>query len=175
MISSAAPAQHPLLRVHDAVTAAGATIAAACLAVIVATYCIEVVSRYFFNAPTTWAGSAVAYLLCASIFLMLPELTRQRAHIFISVLPDLLSQRAATRLIKAGYGVAFFACVLGAWFCADASFMQFNNGIETLNEWRVPKWAVSSFLPYGLLSSGLYFLRHVFLAGPYVAAGKDPA
>lgn len=175
MISPAAPAQHPLLRIHDAVTTWGAWIAAACLAVIVGTYCIEVVSRYFFNAPTSWAGSAVAYLLCASIFLMLPELTRQRVHIFISVLPDLLSSRAATNLIKTGYLMAFFACVFGAWFCADATLMQYTNNIETLNEWRVPKWVVSIFLPYGLFSSGLYFLRHVFLAGPYVAAGKDPA
>jgi TRAP-type C4-dicarboxylate transport system permease small subunit len=145
------------------------------LAGIVATYAIEVVLRYFFNSPTSWAGSAVAYLLCALIFLVLPELTRQRSHIFISVVPDLLSHRAATLLIKGGYFAASVACIVAAWFCFDATHVQHANGIATLNEWRVPKWTVSVFLPYGLLSSGLYFLRHGLRGEAYVAAGKDPA
>lgn len=175
MTRFAATRLRPILQAHDAATKWSVTVAVVLLAGIVATYAIEVVLRYFFNSPTSWAGSAVAYLLCASIFLVLPELTRQRVHIFISVLPDLLSQRAATLLITGGYIAASVACVVAAWFCFDATHMQYATNIETLNEWRVPKWAVSVFLPYGLLSSGLYFLRHALTGAAYVAAGKDPA
>jgi len=171
MASAASPS--PLRRlagVHDAVTTAGFWIAAACLVAIVCSYAIEVVLRYFLNAPTSWAGSAVSYLLCATIFLVLPELTRRRSHIFISVLPDALSQRRATLLVKAGYLAGFLASMLAAWFCADATWNQYVSEIETLNEWRVQKWTVSILIPYGLASSGLYFLRHVVAGEPYVAA-----
>lgn len=166
--SSPSPLRH-LAGVHDAVTTAGFWVAGFCLVAIVVSYAIEVVLRYFLNSPTSWAGSAVSYLLCASIFLVLPELTRQRAHIFISVLPDALSQRRATLLVKAGYLAGFLASMLGAWFCADATWVQYTGDIETLNEWRVPKWTVSMFIPYGLASSSLHFLRHAVAGGPYVA------
>ena len=177
-MSSSAASPSPfrrLLDVHDAATTAGFWIAGACLAAIVCSYVIEVVLRYFLNAPTSWAGSAVSYLLCVSIFLVLPELTRQRSHIFISVLPDALSQQRATLLVKSGYLAGLLASMLAAWFCADATYTQYVNQIETLNEWRVPKWTVSIFIPYGLASSGLYFLRHVVASESYVAAGSGVA
>jgi len=158
-----------VLQAHDAVTAAGFQLAALCLAVIVCTYVIEVTLRYLLNSPTSWASSAVSYLLCIIIFVMLPELTRRRFHIFISVLPDALSERNATLLMRSGYLAAFLACMLAAWFCADATYTQYVGDIETLNEWRVPKWTVSIFIPYGLGSSGLYFLRNALSSEPYRA------
>lgn len=165
----------PILRAHDLLTRAGFQLAACCLVAIVVSYVTEVVLRYGFDAPTTWAGSAVSYLLCATIFLVLPELTRTRAHIFISVLPDALSQANATRLVRAGYLAGCVACLCAAWFCADATLKQYAAGIETLNEWRVPKWTVSLFIPWGLASSGLYFLRNAVWAEPYVAATGEAA
>jgi hypothetical protein len=38
------------------------------------------------------------------------------------------------------------------------------RGVETITAVPIPKWWVSVFIPYGLLNSGLYFLRQ--LAGP---------
>src|SRR5262245_60395597 len=70
-----------LAAAHDALSRLGFYVAAGCLGVIVCSYCFEVVSRYFFNAPTVWAGPLVAYMLCALVFLAAPDLTRQNAHI----------------------------------------------------------------------------------------------
>jgi len=162
-----------LCAVHDFITRLGFILAAICLAVIVSSYCYEVVARYFFAAPTHWVGSLVAYLLCVSIFLTLPEITREKMHIFISVVPDMLSRRNGTALIRMGRLVGVIACFLGAWFSADASYTQFIRGLYTVNEWDVPKWMVSIFIPYGLLSSGLYFLRQVGSNEPYIAAGSE--
>ena len=39
--------------------------------------------------------------------------------------------------------------------------MCIRDSIETILEWQVPKWWVSIFIPYGFLSAGLYFLRHI--------------
>ena len=49
-----------LAKAHDAVTHVGFIGAACCLAVIVCSYCYEVVARYFFSAPTEWASSLVS-------------------------------------------------------------------------------------------------------------------
>ena len=64
--------------------------AAACLAAIVVAYCYEVVARYFFNAPTSWASALASNMRCAVVFLATPELTRKNIHIVINVLhgPD---------------------------------------------------------------------------------------
>ena len=45
------------------------------------------------------------------------------------------------------------------WITANATLDQFNLGIDTISTYPVPKWWVSIFIPYGMFSSGLYFLR----------------
>src|SRR5690554_6903588 len=136
-----------LARLHDGITRLGFYLAALCLIIIVSAYTYEVASRYFFSAPTTWAGSLVAYMLCFMVFLAMPELTRQRVHIFIRIILDGMPERQATRFQHAAYLIASLACLLGAWFCFDTTFKQFIGNISTVNEWRVPKWAVSGIIP----------------------------
>ena len=157
------PAMHPLWRkladLHDAVTSASFAAAAAVLAAIAFSFCYEVTARYFFAAPTSWANAFVSYLLCAAIFLAVPELTRRRAHVAINLLLDRLPSKSAVvlnRVIRAG-GAA--ACLLATWITANATFDQISLGIDTISTYPIPKWWVSIFIPYGMLSSGLYFLR----------------
>src|SRR5262245_52780387 len=148
-----------LAHLHDAITAASFAAAAAILAAIAISFCYEVAARYFFSAPTSWANAFVSYFLCATIFLAVPELTRRRAHIAINLLIERLSPGPAlalNRLIRAA-GAA--ACLLATWISANATIEQINLGIETISAYPVPKWWVSIFIPYGMLSAGLYFLR----------------
>lgn len=148
-----------LADLHDGLTTASFAASAAVLGAIAFSFCYEVAARYFFAAPTSWANAIVAYLLCAAIFLAIPELTRRRSHVAINLLLDHLPPPGAlmlSRLIRlAGAG----ACLLATWFTANATLDQINLGIETISAYPVPKWWVSIFIPYGMLSSGLYFLR----------------
>lgn len=116
-------------------------------------------ARYFFAAPTSWANAFVSYLLCVAIFLAVPELTRRRAYVAINLLFDRLSPKSAlvlNRLIRLA-GAA--ACLLGTWITGNATLDQIKLGIDTISTYPIPKWWVSIFIPYGLLSSALYFLR----------------
>ena len=79
-----------LARWHDGLTRFGFYLGGATLCGIVVCFWIEVVARYFFNAPTLWSSSIVAYCLCLSASLAMPELARTRGHIAISVLQDSL-------------------------------------------------------------------------------------
>lgn len=147
--------------VHDAITLAGFYCAVLCLAVITIVYIYEVSARYFFSAPTSWASAVVSYLLLYTVFLAMPELTRQRVHVFISIFLDSLSDRRATMLMRILYTIAGIACLTAAYFSFDTTYRQFLSGITTVNEWRVQKWLVSAAIPYGLLFTGLHYLRHV--------------
>ena len=153
------PLWRKLADLHDALTSASFVASAIVLGGIAFSFCYEVAARYLFSAPTSWANAFVSYLLCAAIFLAIPELTRRRAHVAINLLLDRLTPPRAlmlNRLIRfAGAG----ACLLATWISANATLDQINLGIETISAYPVPKWCVSIFIPYGMLSSGLYFLR----------------
>jgi|SRR5699024_270974 len=152
----------PLGAAHDAITRLGFYISGLCLLVIVGSYCYEIAARYFFSAPTRWAGAMVAYMLCAMLFLVTPELTRVRGHILISVLPDNLSPAAASKYMRIIYIFSAIVCFVAGWLCYGVVISQFHSGITTVNEWRIPKWYLSALIPYGFISSGIYFVRFTF-------------
>ena len=85
-----------LLTLHDRITIAGNYFAMGLLFIICLSFSYEVVARYIFNAPTLWANALVSYLLCATVFLSVPELTRRNEHVTINILRDALP--ATTRI-----------------------------------------------------------------------------
>lgn len=163
-MTDGAPRVTPLARLaaaHDALSGLGFSIAAGCLGVIVCSYCYEVVSRYFFNAPTVWAGPLVAYMLCALVFLAAPDITKKNTHIVINVLQEKMSLRQIAYLQRTIAGVSAVACLVGVWIVGTALVSQYKQGVETILTWAIPKWPLSALIAYGLLSSGIHFLRHL--------------
>ncbi|QMU59231.1 MAG: TRAP transporter small permease subunit [Boseongicola sp.] len=149
-----------LASLHDRLTFVASVLASVGLMSIVASYVYEVVTRYFFNAPTAWASDYVAYALAASIFLALPQVTKDRGHVAVTILVDLLPTRAA-RMVHTFVNLVGFSCLsLAAWISFQENMRQFTKGIETLAIVPIPQWWVSSFITFGLLLSALHMLRH---------------
>jgi TRAP-type C4-dicarboxylate transport system permease small subunit len=147
---------------HDIMTKASYNFGVALVAFMVLAFCYEVVARYAFNAPTSWASSLVSYALCLSIFAAMPELTRINAHVAIGVLIDRVSPYRARQLSKLVRFLAAFACVFSAIICLNTCWEEYRDGIETMSVYPLPKWSITIFIPYGLLSSSIYFVRQVF-------------
>lgn len=83
--------------------------------VAVAITAYEVVMRYVFNAPTTWAFE-LTVLLCAIGYLFGGGyVTRQKAHISISVLRDMAPPRVAWWLDLVAYATGILAMVGFVW------------------------------------------------------------
>lgn len=162
-----------ILTLHDAVTRASFAASAVILALIAVSFSYEVVARYYFDAPTSWANAFVAYFLCASIFLAVPELTRRRSHVAVTLLLDRASPASRAVLQRIILATGAGACLLATWITANATGEQIAMGIDTISAYPVPKWLVSIFIPYGMLSSGLYFIRH--LVGGDFGAPPGPA
>ena len=84
----------PLLRLHGLVTDVGYLAAALGLAAMGALYCMEVVFRYFLNAPTRWSLEFITYLMLIVTFLAIPHAVRAGTHIAVTLLADLYPKYA---------------------------------------------------------------------------------
>jgi C4-dicarboxylate transporter DctQ subunit len=149
----------PLAALHDRLTTFSFGAAMLALAIIAISFCYEVVARYFFNAPTVWASPFASYGLCASIFLAMPELTRNSSHIALNFLDDFLSRDRALTVRRIIQVIAAVTCAIAAWITGQAAWSDFTFGITTNTYFPIPKWWLSAIVPYGMASSAIYFLR----------------
>lgn len=147
---------------HDRLTTAGFMLAGGALGIMAVAYCYEVAARYFFGAPTVWASPLVSYVLCAMIFLALPELTRRSLHIVINLLDGHLSENVLRNLDRIVKILAIIACLAVAWIGLVAAIKEYNMGIYTNAYVAIPKWWLTALVPYGMTGSALYFLRQLF-------------
>lgn len=162
-----------LCRLHDAVTRLSAYGGSVALGVIVVAYCYEVVARYLFNAPTTWADEAVSYSLCIGVFLMMPQVTAKGGHVAVTILVDLAPPKVAHVMVRLTLFLGFLVCAISAWMSLDENVRQFIQDVYLMKVHSIPKWWISAFITYGFASSALHFLR---MLGPRpIAIGGLPA
>lgn len=145
----------------DGVTSVAAILAAAGLAAIVGSYVYEVVTRYVFGSPTAWASDFVSYALCATVFLALPRVTRDKGHVAVTILVDIVPARIADVAHVAVSLLGFVCLMFAAWISLQENIRQFTKGIETLAILPIPQWWVSSFITFGLAFSALHMMRDV--------------
>lgn len=150
-----------LCRIQDGITRLGFIGGVLALGAIVYCYLYEVAARYFFSSPTTWATDLVSYLLCIAVFLTLPQITKDRAHIAVTILVDGASPRVADLLHSLMCATGFAACLFTAWISALENYRQFNREITTLAIHPIPEWWVSVFITYGMAGAAFYFLRYI--------------
>jgi TRAP-type C4-dicarboxylate transport system permease small subunit len=99
-------------------------------------------------------------------------MTRRRAHIAIEYLVNGLPAENRRPLASAVILTTAFVCLMGAWITGAETWRQYVGEIETMSAFPVPKWWVSIFTPYGLLSSAVYFLRQLVEAPTAIRADE---
>ena len=151
-----------LLKLHDMVSQLAFWLGSAALGVIVLSYAYEVVMRYIFAAPTRWASDLVSFLLLMSVFLVAPWLTREGGHVSVTLLPDLLPEQRSKWIQRAGFALGALVCFCAGWIVVGETQLLFQRGTATLTAVRVPKWTLEALIAFGLVNSGLYFLRLAF-------------
>lgn len=160
----------PLVRLHDGLTDLGFQLGKLCLGIIIFAYSYEVVSRYFFNAPTWWADEAVSYSLCIGCFLMMPYVTRQKGHVAVTFLVDSMPPRRRHVAYLWIYAVGFVVCAAAFWINLDENIRQVAKDVYLMKVKPIPKYYISVFITFGFGMSALHFLRMV-IAGDTPAKG----
>ena len=150
-----------LSKILNYVTDFAAILAAIGLALIVCSYVYEVITRYVFDSPTAWASDFVSYALCATVFLALPRVTKDKAHVAVTILVDIAPEKLAD-IVHVFVSVIGFLCLsLAAWISLQENIRQFTRNIETLAIVPIPQWWVSAFITFGFAVSALYMLLYI--------------
>lgn len=126
----------------DRLSSAVGIVAAFLLAPLIVATVYEVVSRYLFNAPTSWAYE-VGYMANGTLMLLGVAYTlKERAHIRIDVLYSMASKRVRALIDVVGYAVLFlpFAWWLsaGLWEYAVHAFERGTTSGESA--WNPVVW-----------------------------------
>jgi TRAP-type C4-dicarboxylate transport system permease small subunit len=145
-------------RWHRALSEAGARAAAVCVALMAVSYTAEVVGRYFFASPLNWSGDFSAYLLCVCVFLALPKVTSDRAHVAVSLLVEVMHGQTRRSYLRLLWYVTAVVCAFITYFIAAEGVRQFDEHVLTSAANQIPKWWISAFACYGLGSSALHLL-----------------
>jgi TRAP-type C4-dicarboxylate transport system permease small subunit len=153
-----------ILRLHSLVTDIGYVLAAVGLCGMGLLYCLEVVARYFLNAPTRWSLETVTFLMLIVTFLAVPHAVRGGMHIAVTLLADLYP-RHARRILLVMNVVGLVLCAFIAYVSALENLRQFQGSIETIGNLVIPKWWLSVFITYGFGNSALWYLRLVCTGG----------
>lgn len=154
------------VRLLDAATLVGAVLAASALAVIVSAYAYEVVARYVFDAPTWWSAELVSYLLCVLVFCMMPEVTRTRGQVAVTILLERLPDGARGRAERAIWWLGCLACAAMTWFAGGETVRQITRNIQMMAAYPIPKWWVSLWIGLGFGLAALQFLRLALAKAP---------
>ncbi len=163
----------PIFWVHDRLTDVSFELGKICLAIILFSYCFEVAARYFFNAPTWWADEAVSYSLCIGCFLVMPRVTRDKGHVAVTFLVDMLSPAKGKPAYWVIYLLCFVACALGFWINLDENIRQVVKDVHLMKVKPIPKYWISVFITYGFGMSALHFLRMLDYRTIKVGHGRE--
>lgn len=126
----------------------------------------EVFMRYFFNAPTTWSSDVNQWLFALATMLALPEITRVKGNVAITILLERMSRDKRKIMSRALALAGFVACMLAFHISGSETLRQFNSGIMTTWVNPIPKWWISTVIPFGFFLSGVQFLREGIMPGP---------
>lgn len=158
--------QSAVVRAIDRISSFSGVVASAALAVMTVIVCYEVISRYIFNAPTTWVTEISTYLFVAVVFLGLAEAQRANAHIQVEILVDRLGKenRAFIELVGLWLGVLFVT--IAAWHTARFTFQEYIHDARDWGLLGTPQWLPQVPLTIGYMLFVAALLRDIFRLRP---------
>jgi TRAP-type mannitol/chloroaromatic compound transport system permease small subunit len=147
-----------------------------CIAILTLGTCFEVLVRYVFNDPTSWAFD-MSYLMFAGVFYMAGAYTLSRAaHVRADMLYRLWRPRVQAGVELALYGLFFFPGVLALVIAG------YGYGVESLRIHEVsvnspagiPIWPLKMMIPFGAGLLALQGLAEVLRCALCLRQGEWP-
>ena len=129
-------------------------IAGAALLGIVAINGVNVVARYFFGSPFSWAEELMLFLMILAVFSGTIAVTWYNQHIRIEMVVDRLPPRfrGVVRVLAAVASIAIIIVVVTASYRLVSLLQSLEQRSDALN---APSWIPQSFVTIGLALSAL--------------------
>ncbi len=146
-------------------------LAGGAIAVMTAVVVYDVVARYFFNAPTSWAVDLTEILMLPAVYLALAYTTKVGGHVNVDMLVMKMSPKAQERL-------AIVAQVASLVFASAALWSSWNAAVNYFQRWPVTMAASIPQAPAVmliLLGVAAFFLQTLLLLWTDVIRVWGPA
>ena len=122
----------------------------------------EVVMRYFFNAPTTWAIDFSRYMQYALVLLGATWVLKMGAHTKIDMLVIRRSPRTQAIIKIVTSSLALVACAIFFWKGLEATWGAYLRGDFLYHEVEVPLAPLYAFIPFTFLLLCIQFGHEVY-------------
>ncbi len=136
-----------------------AMVAAVLLLAVTVGIGLDVGARYLFASPIGWMSEFVQHSMLLILFLSIGWLTRERGHVAVEILYDVLPRRSRRILeIVAALLSCAISAFVGAWATVSA-WDNFVRGVETEGIYPFPRYWLIGVIALGLLLAAIEFLR----------------
>jgi TRAP-type C4-dicarboxylate transport system permease small subunit len=145
----------PVARLGDRICRSCLIVAAVALLAIVAINCANVIGRYAFGSPFSWAEELMLFLMVLVVFAGAPAVAWQNMHIRIEAVIDRARPLLRRALVTTAAVISIFVlCVVAtAGLNIVAALYAFDQRSDALH---LPMWIPQAFLTGGLaLTAGL--------------------
>lgn len=150
--------QKPVRFLHDVVTALNRVVfqaASLLIFLIVPAMLFAVISRYVFNAPSSWAME-LATLVFGPFFLLAgPYLLHMRGHVSLDLVQHAVGPGVRRILEIFNYPVIIAFCVILLFYALPFAQQSWEYGETSYSSWNPPIWPVTFFIPAALVLLGL--------------------
>ncbi|MCF6371033.1 TRAP transporter small permease subunit [Rhizobium halophilum] len=123
--------------------------------VIVPAMLLAVVSRYVFNAPSSWAMELATLIFGPYFLLTGPYLLHERGHVSLDLVQHAVGSKTRRVLELINYPVIIAFCVILLIYAVPFALQSWDYGETSYSSWNPPIWPVKLFIPVALLLLGL--------------------
>lgn len=157
---------HPISRSIDGLCSLAGIISAAGLLIMTGIICFEVISRYFFNSPTSWSIEIATYIFVAIAFLGLSVAQRSGSHVQVEILVGRLDGPRRTQVELAACWISLFFVGVAAWQMAKFNYREYVNGTRDWGLLATPQWIPELAVSLGLILFAVSILGEIFRLRP---------
>lgn len=126
------------LKTVDAVSALAGRAVSVGVPLMVLSLSYEVISRYFFDAPTLWAQDTSIFLFCYIGLIGGAQAMRERAHINVDLIYGRLRPRGKAACDSFTGLFALFFLILVVVYGAQEAIRSFELGLRRPTDWAPP-------------------------------------
>lgn len=157
-----------IVRLYDRGLDILAAVAAAIILVVMIGVAADVSARYLIGRPIVWMFEITEYALLYIPCLGMGWLARERGHVAIESLVQLLPPRIHQLLFTATSAASAIVCAIVAYWGVIVVVNRFQRGTVIDQMIRTPEYLVLWVIPFGFALAAIEFAR-------LIARGRRPA
>lgn len=129
--------------------------------------CYEVITRYVIHVSNDWVIELSVFMLIAATFMAAAHTQRERAHVGIEILDEVMSKKATQWRLLFGDVLSCAFCVLVAVLSWEYFYEAYSEGWDSGSTWSPKMW-----IPYSFMAAGMTLLSLEFLVQIIEGVGK---